>query len=129
MKRKKMRNKRPGGQTHPTGERWSIDEKYKVAVRAELRARGWSQARLARELGVVPASITHLFKSSTKQTRLVKRIAKLFNWVDTTGPIVATGVDDTFRLVAEDWLKLTVDERTAVANIVAAMAASRQSKP
>ena len=55
---------------------WTVDEAWKDNVRALMKQRGLSQAELARTLKASPASLTFLFKPTTKQSRLVPAIHK-----------------------------------------------------
>ena len=62
-----------GGPRFPTNEEW------KEAIKLRLEEIGWSYSELARQLGVTPAAITHLFAKATSST-LRPRIEDLLGW-------------------------------------------------
>jgi hypothetical protein len=112
-------------QVHPTGERWTVDDSWKQKVRDELVKREWSQADLAEKIDAVPASITNLLKPGTSQSRLIRRIQKVFGWVDTIAPVSAIERDDALRRLQRRWGSLSDEERQNVAAIVESLAAKR----
>jgi lambda repressor-like predicted transcriptional regulator len=112
-------------QVHPKGERFSVDDTFKDRVRAELKARGWSQADLAGKISAVPASITNLLKPGKSQSRLVPRVLKVFGWVDTTGPVIAVPYDDALKRIARQWPELTDEQKSVVLSVIDSLA----SKP
>jgi transcriptional regulator with XRE-family HTH domain len=64
-----------------SGQRHATDEEWKEALKLRLEVLGWSDAELARRLGVTPGAITHLFKKAVTST-LRPRIEKLTGWPD-----------------------------------------------
>lgn len=112
-------------QIHPTGERFTVDDAWKARVRAELVTRDWTQADLAAKISVVPASITNLLKPGVSQTRLVRRVQKVFGWVDDTAPVVAIGQDEALRRIQRKWGDLTDADKANIANIVESLTAKR----
>lgn len=112
-------------QVHPTGERFTVDDAFKDRVRAELKARGWSQADLAEKISAVPASVTNLLKPGRSQSRLVPRVLKAFGWVDTTGPVVAVELDDALKRVQRSWGGLSEKDKQIALALVESLAAKR----
>ena len=90
---------------------WAVDEAWKNDVSERMKERGISRSDLARLVGADPASITVLFRDSTKQSRLVPKIHKALGMADTTAPVVAIARDDAFRRLEKIWRDLSEKER------------------
>lgn len=59
---------------YPTGGAHRVDAAYKAKVVSRLKEKGWTQKRLAEEIGCDPSAITVLLKPATVQSRLVPAI-------------------------------------------------------
>ncbi len=62
---------------YPEGQRDQVTPEWKVELRAWLDSRGWTQDRLAKELGVHKTSITNLFRDETGSSKTVRGICAL----------------------------------------------------
>jgi len=117
-------------QVHPTGEMVSVDDAWKDSVRAELAARGWSQADLAGKIPAVKATVSNLLKpideGGSRQSRLVARIHKLFNWRDGAPQVaVAVAPDDPLRYIERKWPSLGEADRETVRRMVESLTTKR----
>lgn len=97
-------------QRRPTGPMWKIDDDWKRDVQAAMARKKITKADLARALGVVPATITLLFKPETMQTRLKPHVHRKLGMVEPT-ETPAVDRDETFRRLLRVWKDLTETQR------------------
>lgn len=103
-------------QRRPVGPDWPIDKDWKEAVLDEMRARGWSQAELARHVGVTPASISYLLSpSKTWQSKLVPAVHAVFGWPPPASTV--TVGDDDLSTIRQLWSALTPEQKLLVTNL------------
>jgi lambda repressor-like predicted transcriptional regulator len=116
-------------QVHPTGERFTVDDRFKNRVRAKLEAEGMSQRDLAEQISVQPATITNLLsKPGRTQSRVIMRILKLWKWqhvVDESNVIVVVDQLDARRRIARGLSHLTDADAEVVASLIESLATRR----
>lgn len=62
------------------GPTWPVTDEWKAAVMARMRELGIRQTDLANELDCTNSSLSALFHTGTKQSRLVPLIHKMLKW-------------------------------------------------
>jgi hypothetical protein len=103
-------------QTRPKGEPWPIDKKWKDEIQRlmplprEGYPDGITRAELARLCKVTSASITILFRPSTKSTRLKARIHQIFGLAPPTST-PATKRDSHLRRIERALARMNDDDR------------------
>lgn len=98
-------------QKRPSGPLWTVDEAWKTAVKERMKELGIKPNQLAEMVDADPSSMTVLFRSRTKQSRLVPKIHKAFGMANTTAPVAGISRDDAFRRLERVWSKLSEAER------------------
>ncbi len=116
-------------QVHPTGERFTVDDRFRVRVRDKLESDGMSQRDLAALIKVQPASITNLLNSAGRyQSRIVMRIIKLWKWqyiVDGDNVIVIVDKIDAQRRIARALPTLSEADQEMLAQLAESLASKR----
>lgn len=117
-------------QVHPTGERFTVDDRFKNRVRAKLEAEDMSQRDLAAQISVQPASITNLLnKPGRTQSRIVMRIIKLWKWqyvVDEENVIVVVDRIDAHKRIERGLPQLEPADVEVVAALIESLASKRR---
>jgi len=98
---------------HPTGPLWTVDDPWKQRVKKRMGTLDppITPADLARRIGVSKSAITVLFRSETKQSRLVPKIHKALDMVDETSAVSAVAKDDLLKRFLRAWVDLTQAQR------------------
>lgn len=115
-------------QLHPTGERWTVDDRFKDKLRAWLEHEDMSQADLADKISVVPATITALLKPGRSQSRIVPRVLKLTKWeyvLDETNCVVVIENADAYKRIQKHLPSLSDADKDTVARLVESLATKR----
>jgi lambda repressor-like predicted transcriptional regulator len=112
-------------QVHPIGERFTVDDEWKKDVRAEIERRGMSQADLAHQIDVTPATITNLLKPGRSQSRIVARIHKAFSWTDPSTTSVAVAKSGVHRRIDRGLQLLDERDLETIAALVESLAGKR----
>src|ERR1700755_3618415 len=90
-----------------SGPEFPVDNTWRARVKRELAERGWSQARLASEIGCARQTITNLLTGNVNQSPYVTEIHSLFGWSLPT-PI---GDDAETEELLQVWAKLDQSSR------------------
>lgn len=103
-------------QRRPVGPDWPIDKDWKEAVLDEMKARGWTQAEMARHVGVTPASISYLLSpTKTWQSKLVPAVHAALGWPP---PMTTVSVgEDDLADIRRLWTELTREQKLLVTNL------------
>jgi hypothetical protein len=101
-------------QRRPFADFWPVDEQWKRRLQCEMKRRALSRGALAGKIKCDPSAITVLFRSRTKQSRLVVAIHRELGWLPPM--TVPLGDSRLYRLI-QSWPTLTVQQRDVLGQL------------